>query len=225
MFRNQDYLRRLILIGTPLLTGFLLLFHPRPVPPDPVEFDVIALLAPVADLFLAVHVIFAPLLALLGLSIFLLLEGRNGLAAQISRISTFVFGVSYTVYETIVGTTPALLVRGTAALSPAEQKVISDAIHRLHGDPLLGDGPSVLFLVATFSWPLAVILAAITLHRSGKPLLACILLGLSAIFTFHASPLGTLGMLFFFAAVVGVERARSQVPEGAKPGPIQSQGL
>jgi hypothetical protein len=190
MFRNQDYLRRLILIGTPLLTGFLLLFHPRPVPPDPVEFDVIALLAPVADLFLAVHVIFAPLLALLGLSIFLLLEGRNGLAAQISRISTFVFGVSYTVYETIVG-----------------------------------NGPSVLFLIATLSWPLAVLLAAFALRRSGKPLLACILLGLSAIFTFHASPLGTLGMLFFFAAVVGVERARSQVPEGVKPGPIQSQGL
>jgi hypothetical protein len=214
--KTQPPLRRLILIGTPLLTGALLVFHPRPIPPDPVEFDAVALLAPVVDLFLAVHVLFAPMLALLGLSIFLLLDGVRGSAAIISRVSAFVFAVSYIVYETIVGTAAALLVRGAVSLSPGDQAMISDAIHRIHRDPLLGDGPSTLFLIATFSWPVAVILAAFTLRRAGKPLLPCILLGLSFIFTLHASPLGTLGMLLFTLGVVLIERAASPVSASAE---------
>jgi hypothetical protein len=215
MLQDQPRLRRLILIGTPLLTGILLFFHPRPgsgeVGPEQTGgMDVFALLGPVADLFLAIHVLFPPLLALLGLSIILLLDGVHGMAAKISRVCAFIFVVSYIMYETIVGTVPALLVRGAAALSPDEQAVISDAVNRLFGDPVLGDGPSILFLIATLSWPLVVMLAAFALRRSGKPLLPCILLGLSSVFTFHASPLGTLGMLLFFFAVVGIERAGSQ---------------
>jgi hypothetical protein len=174
--------------------------------------DVFALLGPVADLFLAVHVLFAPLLALLGLSVILLLDGVRGLAANISRISAFVFSVTYIMYETIVGTVSALLVRSAAALSPDEQAVISDAVNRLFVDPVLGDGPSILFLIASLSWPLAITLAAFALRRSGKPLVPCILLGLSFIFTLHASPLGTFGMILFLLAVVVIERAES--PEG-----------
>ena len=215
MFQDQPRLRRLILFGTPLLTGILLLFHPRPgsAGMEPVEqavgMDVYAILAPVADLFLAVHVLFAPALALLGLSAILLLNGVRGIAAKISRVSAFVFVVSYPMYETIIGTTPALLVRGAAGLSPDKQTVISSAVNRIFADPVLGDGPSVLFIVASLSWPLAVTLAAFALRRSGKPLGLCILLGLSSIFTFHASPLGSAGMLLFLLAAVGIERAGS----------------
>ena len=210
----QPQLRRLILIGTPLLTGILLLFHPRPDPAGTAPLatggmDVYALLAPVADRFLAVHVLFAPALALLGLSVLLLLNGVGGIAAKISRVSVFVFVVSYMMYETIIGTANGLLVRGAAALPSGEQDVISDAVNRIIGDPILGDGTSVLFIIASLSWPLAVTLAAVALRRSGKPLVPCILLGLSAIFTFHASPLGPLGMLLFLLAVVGIERVKS----------------
>jgi hypothetical protein len=215
MFKVQPQFRRLILIGTPFLTGILLLFHPRPGSREmgladlTGGMDVFALLGPVADLFLAVHVLFAPLLALLGLSVILLLDGVRGLAANISRISAFVFSVTYIMYETIVGTVSALLVRSAAALSPDEQAVISDAVNRLFDDPVLGDGPSILFLIASLSWPLAITLAAFALRRSGKPLVPCILLGLSFIFTLHASPLGTFGMILFLLAVVVIERAES----------------
>jgi hypothetical protein len=214
MFQEQPLLRRLILTGTPLLTGTLLFFHPRPVPAVPGEIDPIALLGPVAGLFLAVHVLFAPLLALLGLSAILLLDGVNGIAAKISRISAFVFAVTYILYETIVGTAAALLVRGAATLPAEEQAVIGEAINRIHRDPLLGDGPSALFLVASLSWPSAIILAAFALRRSGKPLLPCILLGLSFIFTLHASPLGSLGMLLFLSAVLAIEWVGSPVAGG-----------
>jgi hypothetical protein len=215
MLQDRPRLRRLVLIGTPLLTLILLLFHPRPNPAEmgltePLGgMDVYTLLAPVADRFLAVHVLFAPALALLGLSVILLLNGVRGTAARISRVSAFVFVVTYIMYETIIGTVTALLIRGAAALPPDEQAVIGDAVFRNYGDPIWGDGPSVLFLVASLTWPLAVIVAAFALRRSGKPILPCILLGLSFIFTSHASPLGPLGMLLFLLAAVGMERAGS----------------
>jgi hypothetical protein len=215
MLHDQPHLRRLILIGTPLLTGILLLFHPRPnaaemgLPEQHLgTMDVYTLLSPFVDRFLAIHVIFALALALLGLCVILLLDGVRGAAAKISRIGAFVFAVTYIMYETIIGTVTALLVRGAVSLPSDEQTVISAAVNRIWMDPLLGDGPSVLFLVATLSWPLAVISAAVALRRSGL-LLPCILLGLSSMFTFHASPLGSAGMLLFLLAVLGIERASS----------------
>ena len=211
MLQNQPRLRRLILIATPLLTGILLLFHPLP---DPAEqmggMDLYALFAPVAGRFLAVHILFAPALALLGLSVILLLNGTSGIAARISRFSAFVFAVTYIMYETIVGTGTGLLVRNAAALPPDEQAVIVEAVIRNFEDPILGD-VSVLSGVASLSWLLSVVLAALAIRRSGKPLVPCILLGLSFILIFHPPPLGPIGMLLFLFAVIGIERAGSPV--------------
>lgn len=216
MLQNQPRLRLLILIGTPLLTGILLLFHPLP---DPAEqmggMDLYALFAPVAGRFLAVHLLFAPALALLGLSVILLLNGTRGIAARISRVSAFVFVVTYMMYETIVGTGTGILVRNAAALPPSEQAVIVDAIIRNFEDPILGD-VSVLSGVASLSWLLSVVLAALALRRSGKPLVPCILLGLSFILIFHPPPLGPIGTLLFFLAVVGTERAGAPMITGGE---------
>ena len=213
MLKNQPQLRRLILMGTPLLTGILLLFHPLPDTAESVQMDQLEgidwynLMAPIADQFLAVHVLFALALALLGLTVILLLDGVPGLAAKISRVCAFIFSVTYIMYETIIGTVTALLVRGAAALPPDEQAVIGAAVYRNFVDPILGDLPSILSIVAWLSWLLAVTLAAFALRRWGKPLVSCILLGLSFIFISHASLLGPVGMLLFLLAVVAIERA------------------
>lgn len=209
MLQDQPRLRRLILIGTPLLTGILLLFHPRPDPAQQLGgFDAFAFLSIVADRFLAVHVLFTPALALLGLSVILLLSDARGTGARISRVSAFVFIVAYMMYEMIDGLVPALLARDAATLPPDKQAVIGNAIGRIIADPLLGD-PSVIFGVAWLSWIVAVTFAAFALRRSGKPLVPCILLGLSFIFVSHASLLGPVGLMLFLFAVVGIERARS----------------
>ena len=217
MLRDHSLLRRLILIGTPIATGILLLFHPLPESAEmgitelPKGLALYELLAPIADGFLAVHVLFPLALALLAVSIFLLLDGIRGTAAAISRVSVFLFAITYILYETIIGTVTGLLIRGAASLSPSEQAVIGDAIHRNYTDPILGDLPSVLSVTAWLSWVLAVTLAAFALRRSGKPLTACILLGSSFIFISHASMLGPLGMLLFLLAVIGIERSGSRV--------------
>lgn len=218
--------RRFVLIGTPIATAVLLLFHPLPEMAEmslaelPRGLALYEALTPIADGFLAVHVIFPLALAMLGLSVLLLLKGVRGLAADISRASAFVFVLSYTLYETVIGTVTALLIRGGAALSPGKQAVIGDAIYRNLTDPLLGDLPSVVSVTAWVSWLFAVSLAAIALRRTGKPLGACVLLGLSFIFISHASMLGPLGMLLFLLAVVWLERVRSPSLASVEHGPL-----
>jgi hypothetical protein len=214
---DQHRLRRLILIGTPLLTGALLLFHPLPESADmehsqlPQGLALYELMAPIAEDFLIVHLLFPLALALLGLSVILLLNGVQGVAAIISRVSAFVFSISYIMYETIIGTVTGLLIRDAAALSPTQQAVIGDVIYRNFTDPVLGDLPSVVSLTAWVSWFLAVTLAAFALRRAGKPPGACFLLGLSFIFISHASMLGPLGMILFLFGILGLERAGSPV--------------
>jgi hypothetical protein len=220
MLHDKPLLRRLILIGTPLLTGILLIFHPLPEAAEmehtglPEGLALYELMAPIAEGFLIVHLLFPLALALLGLSVVLLLDGVRGMAATVSRVCAFVFTISYIVYETIIGTVTGLLIRDAAALSRAEQAVIGDVIYRNYTDPVLGDLPSVVSVTAWLSWFLAVTLAAFALRRSGKPLGACILLGLSFIFISHASMLGPLGMILFLLAVIGIERARVPVRTG-----------
>ena len=212
---GQAAVRRLILFGTPLLTLVVLLLHPlpdaahMPATGAPSGMDVYNMMAPLADRFLAVHAVFAPALGLLGLSVILLLKDMRGVAASVSRAGAFLFVVTYIMYETIIGTVTALLVRGAATLPPSEQAVIGAAIYRNFQDPLFGDLPSLLSGVAWLSWTLAVVLAAFALRRGGKPRLPCVLLGLSFIFISHASLLGPLGMLLFLTAVMGLERAGS----------------
>jgi hypothetical protein len=217
MLEDKPLLRRWILIGTPILTGILLLFHPLPEAAEtgitelPKGLALYELMAPIADGFLIVHMLFPLALALLGLSVILLLNGVHGVTATISRGCAFVFTISYVMYETIIGTVTGLLIRDAAALSPTEQAVIGDVIYRNYTDPVLGDLPSVVSLTAWLSWFFAVTLAALALRRSGKPLGACILLGLSFIFISHASMLGPLGMILFLLAVTGIERAGAAV--------------
>jgi hypothetical protein len=215
--QNQSRFRHVILIGTPILTVALLLFHPLPEAAEmehtglPRGLALYELMAPIAEGFLTVHLLFPLVLALLGLSMVLLLDGVQGIAATVSRVSAFVFSISYIVYETIIGTVTGLLIRDAAALSPTEQAVIGDVIYRNYTDPVLGDLPSVVSVTAWLSWFFAVTFAAFALRRSGKPLGACILLGLSFIFISHASMLGPLGMILFLLAIIGIERARIPV--------------
>jgi hypothetical protein len=217
MLQDEPGFRRLILIGTPILTGTLLLFHPLPEAAEmgmtelPKGLALFEMMAPIAQGFLIVHMLFPLALGLLGLSVILLLNGVHGIAAIISRVSAFVFVVTYIIYETIIGTVTGLLIRDAAALSPTEQAVIGDVIYRNYTDPILGDLPSVISVTAWLSWLFAVTLAAFALRRSGKPLGACILLGLSFIFISHASMLGPLGMILFLLAAIGIERARIPV--------------
>jgi hypothetical protein len=136
----------------------------------------------------------------------LLINRQQGIAAVISRIAAAVFVVTYIMYETVIGTASGVLVRLSAPLSADEQAVIAELINRLWNDPAFGDG-AVIATIAMLSWVLAVTAAAVSLYRSGKPLGACLLLGFSFMFAFHAPPLGPIGLGLFLIAVWRLEQA------------------
>lgn len=206
-------LRRLILFGAPLLTFIVLVFHPIGDLAELMEaeqftdIDVYAFIAPVADRFIIVHVLFAPMIALMGLAVLLLVNHQRGIAAAISRVSASVFIVMYIIYETIIGTTSGVLVRSAASLPAEEQAIIADMVNSLWNNPIFGDG-GLIATIAMLAWALAVTSAAVSLYRSGKPLGACLLLGFSFMFAFHAPPLGTIGLALFLLAVWRLERTQ-----------------
>lgn len=205
-------LRKLILFGAPLLTFALLVFHPigdlsqLMEAEQFTEIDVYAFIVPVANRFIIVHVLFAPMIALMGLAVLLLVNHQRGIAATLSRAATGVFIVMYIMYETIIGTASGVLIRSAASLPTEEQVVVSAMVNNLWSDPIFGDG-ALISTIAMLAWALAVTAAAVSLYRSGKPLGACLLLGFSFMFAFHSPPLGTMGLALFLLAVWRLEQA------------------
>src|SRR5262245_30095430 len=172
--------RRMVVFGAPVFAGLVLLFHPAggiPQPGQPV--DVFGFVAPVADRFVLVHVLFAPAIGLLGVAMFVLLNGFRGRAVTVSRVATAAFVVFYVAYESIVGTATGNLIRTSLSLSPGEQAIIADAARRLWSDPIVGDFPALVPLIAGIGWGVAVFAAAIALRRRGAPFFACLFLVLS----------------------------------------------
>jgi hypothetical protein len=143
----------------------------------------------------------------MGMAVMLLVNRQRGVAASVSRISAAVFIVAYIMYETIIGTASGVLVHRSANLSAAEQAVVADMVNGLWNDAIFGDG-ALIATIAMLAWALAVTSAAVSLYRSGRPLGACLALGFSFMFAFHAPPLGTIGLALFLVAVWRLERVR-----------------
>ena len=205
-------MRKMIVFGAPLFAGLLLLFHPAGGIPEPGKsVDVFGFVAPVADRFVIVHILFAPAIGLLGLALFTLVGGLHGRAASLSRFATGVFVVFYIAYESIVGTATGSLIRNSLGLPPAQQTVIAAAASRLWSDPIVGDFPALIPILASLGWAVAVFAAAIALRRKGAPFFACLMLILSSALTIHVPPIGPIAMLLLLVAVVWIDRAQVKI--------------
>jgi hypothetical protein len=80
----RTLLRRLVLLGTPLVLGILEIWYPTPSGTES-TFEVIA---NNADWWFTLHVLQLPLFGLMALAVYLLVDGLHGWAAAISRPST-----------------------------------------------------------------------------------------------------------------------------------------
>jgi len=94
---RQDTLRRIILFSTPVVLIILELGHPLLDHLNPIK-----MLAPIALWWIVLHVLLVPLFALMGYSLFLLLQGVQSKAATISRVATVVFVAFEVGYDTAV---------------------------------------------------------------------------------------------------------------------------
>jgi hypothetical protein len=145
--------RRLLLIGTPLVLALLMIVHQLI---DQFE-------RPVA--FLALHLLLLPLFALMGVAIWVLLEGVGGAVAWAARVTAFLFLVGYVTLDAISGIAASVLLASEAPWSMEATRA------------LFASGPAALpTTVAILAWRVSVLLGALALYRTGRPLAPLVLL-------------------------------------------------
>lgn len=191
--------RWLLLLGTPLLLGALFLIHPD----GSGGFDG---LLPIGDTWLLLHVVLLPLLGLLGVSFYMLLQGHAEPLATLGRAGVAIYLTFYIAFEAIAGIAPGLLVQGGHTLPTGQQEGIAAAMDALVVPSM------VLGIVGSFGAFVAVVSAGVLLRRSGAPLLPVVMLGGAPIATvFHGgTPLDAVGMGLFFVGIAWLELAWRQ---------------
>ena len=201
----QDMLRRVVLLGTPLLLGALELGHPLLDHMNPIK-----MLAPIVTWWIILHLLLVPLFTLMGWTLFLLLQGIQNRAATLCRYATVIY-ISFTIgYDTVVGLNSGILASNALALPNAQQTIVQDAMHQLFTSPAIILSYYILF----GSGIVSICAAAWALARAGVPRLpAFVLLGTLLSAYSHATPFGPLGSACFFLAALWIELVWRKTPQ------------
>lgn len=197
-------LRRLFLVATPLAFAALLLFHP------PGGEDVYEGVKDDVGAWLFVHTGFLMLTPLLGIAVYLLLNGLESRAATVSRVALIFFLVFYTAYEVTVGIGTGILVDYANGRPASEQAVLADAIQDLNRNAITADPSSIALILGTLGWVVAMVAAAVAFRRDGAGWLPTVLVGLASAFVIHPPPVGPIALVCFAAAAALIERERAR---------------
>ena len=203
-------MRRAVLLGTPLALVLLELFHARNLEPT-----VYQALSFGVNRWLVVHVVQLALFGLMGLAIYLLVEGYRGPGATICRVSAGVFVLFYGAFDVLAGIAPGILVKSANNASEEELPGFEAATQAVFESAEIG-GFAFLKIVGEIGWFVAVLSAVVVLSRTARPLPALGLLALATLllpaFQYsYTDLLGLLGVLVV-AALVAVVGAAGRVP-------------
>src|SRR5215204_6900942 len=195
-------LRRIVLLGTPLVLTFLLVFHPSPYD------DVAGELLPIANWWITLHTILFVLVPFMGMALWMLTAGLEGVVATLSRVAAVVFALFYDAGDAIAGISTGILARSAEVGALGERAAVA-AIQTLWADPF----KTLLFDIGRYAWIVALVLAAVALYRAGAPRLPLVLVALPAyLVTFdHAFPFGTLTFGSFFVIAAWLELASGRL--------------
>jgi len=203
---EQRWAAIVLVVGAPALLAILEVFHPHP--GDLLKLDL--------STWLAVHYLQIPLFPLVGLAVVVLLRGRTDIAATISRVAMFVFGVSYTAFDTAAGVVTGVLVE--AARASDNPDAWRPAIEAVWSNPIVGGSPlmaaPLLAALGGVALSVGAVTAAISLKRAGSSWAPVALLALSSfglgIFKTHAWPGGPLTFAGIALAGAWLEWERSR---------------
>jgi hypothetical protein len=202
-----DRSRLAFLIGVPLAWAVLLVFHPTP---D--GGDVYGSIRDDASRFLIVHLGMLVFIGLMGVAVLLLLQGLSGAAARISRVALGPFVLFYGAGEAIAGIATGVLVEHANDVAAADRAAAAGAVQELWDKFITAD---LLLGIGGFAWIVAVVAAAVAIRHAGAPVVAAVLVGLSAIASFHAPPLGPIGLLCFAGGIAVLAfRSRAEMAAG-----------
>ena len=193
---NHTVLRRLVLLGTPLALALLEIFHPEQ--PSGASGAVEQ-----GAWFMWFHIIQVPLIGFIALAVYLLTEGIEGRAVNVSRWAIGVFAVFFSAYDAAAGIGTGYALRSAQGLSAEGQAAVYEVVKNL---PLFSL-PFGLSVVGSLAWVVATVAAAIALRRAGASRGPFVLLILAGVFLMggHPYPAGTLAFGCFFVAAAWLE--------------------
>jgi hypothetical protein len=203
-------LRRLVLLGTPLVLGALEIWHPVGLGPNKVQG-----LLPHVDWWITLHLIQIPLFGLLAWAAVLLTNGHSGPAVLISRLALGVFAVFYVAFDAIVGVATGVVARRARDLPLDQHAGLEQAVQALFAS----EGNHWVADVGRFGWLIGLFAAVVVLYRTGRPLAPLALLAWATVIFWwsHEPPFGPLGMLGFFLAMAWLEYAPRRGDRAAHP--------
>ena len=195
-------LRRTVLLGTPLVLTFLMLFHPSPYD------DVADELLPIANWWIALHTILFVLIPLMGVALWMLTAGLEGVVATLSGVAAVVFALFYAAGDAIAGISTGILALSAQVGALGERAAVA-SIETLFADPF----KTLLFDIGRYAWVVALVTAAVALWRAGAPRSPLVLLGLPAYLVTldHAFPSGSLTFGTFFVVAAWLEFASGRL--------------
>jgi hypothetical protein len=204
----------LVVFGTPIAFAITGLLH---LVPGGDSADIYSGLRDHAALWIGIHVLQLVLILLLGVVVFWLTDGLSSTAAWVSRVAVLPYLVFYSAFDAVVGLSNGLVVRYGNGLPVGDQAVVSGASDAL-ADTIDQPVPLTIYLIASLSWAVAVVAAAVALGQAGAPRTATIPLGLAGVIGAidHAAPFGPIAMVLFLIAVyvlsrTGVARVSEEV--------------
>lgn len=209
--RESNRLRRLLLVGAPLAFALLLMFHPLALGHALGDETLYEALEDHASRWLVVHIAQLFFIGLLGTTVYVLLGGLRGMAANISRIALGPFVLFYGAWETATGIGTGILVDYANGLPAAQRAIADDMVQAYFDNPIIGN-TSLLSWLGMLSWFVALGAAALAFRQAGAPRSVPVLLALSGLLfgLGHPPPLGPLGLVVFIVAVLRLERSRSR---------------
>jgi hypothetical protein len=208
--------RAALLLGVPLTFSALLWFHP-------LVSDYEGL-RDVTTRFQIVHIAMVLVLPLLGVGMYLMLDGLRGRAAAVGRLALLPFVAFYVPYVAFEGIALGVLGQELNGLPPAQRDAVAPGmVEDFARNPILGE-PGIFWAVGSTAWIIAIGATVLAFRRAGAPLALQVLLGMSALIGAHAPPLAPIGLLCFAAAGwkvlrAGREPAAEAVPQAVPAAP------
>jgi hypothetical protein len=144
----------------------------------------------------------------MGVALWMLTAGLEGVVATLSRVSAVLFALSYDAGDAIAGISTGILALSAKVGALGERAAVA-AIETLFADPF----KTLLFDIGRYAWIVALAMAAVALWRAGAPRLPLVLMVLPAyLVTFdHAFPFGSLTFGTFFVVAAWLELASGRL--------------
>ena len=193
-------LRRLVLLGTPLVLGALEIWHPVGLGPNKVQG-----LLPQVDWWITLHLLQIPLFGLLAWAAVLLTNGYSGPAVLISRLALGAFAIFYVAFDAIVGVATGVVARRARDLPVDQLAGLEQAVRALFAS----EGNQWVADLGRYGWLIGLFAAVAVLYRAGRPLPPLALLAWATVLFWwsHEPPFGPLGMFGFCLAAAWLELA------------------